>query len=213
VIGHPACYPHEYVRNGIAKQLTLFHPATGLVRVKGVTRCTNAVLHPWLKEELSVVLDTLPEPQSLSAEDNRRRWDLWQEGLSVRLPLPDPLPPLRMLLVWDNLQGHRTPEMVNWLVAHGIMPLYTPVAGSCYNMAESVQRILKSRALNGCHPRTPAEIIAWLEAAARGWNKNPTPFVWGGKRKARREAASVRRHRLPGSGACTLLAVKHFRAS
>jgi hypothetical protein len=34
--GHPARYPHEHVRNGTAKLLTLFHPASGAVRVKGV---------------------------------------------------------------------------------------------------------------------------------------------------------------------------------
>jgi hypothetical protein len=46
VEGHPLQQPHEYVRNGVAKIMTLFHPASGEVRVKGVTSCTNAVLHP-----------------------------------------------------------------------------------------------------------------------------------------------------------------------
>jgi transposase len=36
-----------------------------------------------------------------------------------------------------------------WLCAHGIMPLYTPLGGSWLNMAESIQRILKRRALEG----------------------------------------------------------------
>jgi hypothetical protein len=49
-------------------------------------------------------------------------------------------------------------------------------------MAESIQRILKRR--DGQHPTRPEEIIAWLEAAARGWNREPTPFIWGGKRQA-----------------------------
>lgn len=83
------------------------------------------------------------------------------------------------------------------------MPLYTPLSGSWLNMAESVQRIVKRRALNGQHPHTPSEIIAWLEATARAWNRNPTPFVWGGKRAARRARARERRHRQGGSGACT----------
>ena len=39
---HPVRQPHEYIRNGTAKMLTLFHPATGKVRVKGVTQSTNA---------------------------------------------------------------------------------------------------------------------------------------------------------------------------
>ena len=70
-------------------------------------------------------------------------------------------------------------------------------------MAESIQRILKRRAFEGHHPQTPEEIIGWLEATADGWNRAPTPFVWGGKRRARRERARQRRHALGGSGACT----------
>lgn len=98
---------------------------------------------------------------------------------------------------------HRTVSLVLWFFAHGIMPLYTPLGGSWLNMAESIQRILGRRALAGQHPQTPAEIITWLEATARGWNRQPTPFVWGGKRQARRRRAFQRRHRLGGSGACT----------
>ena len=37
---HPIHQSHEYIRNGTAKMLTLFHPATGKVRVKGVTQST-----------------------------------------------------------------------------------------------------------------------------------------------------------------------------
>jgi hypothetical protein len=37
--------PLEYAKNGTAKLLTLFHPARGKVRVKGVTACPNVVLH------------------------------------------------------------------------------------------------------------------------------------------------------------------------
>jgi len=202
--GMPARYPHEYMRAGTAKQVTLFHPASGKVRVKGVRSCTNAVLHPWLEAELHSILAALPEPTAtLSAAENRHRWERWQEGLTVRITLPEALPPLRMLLVLDNLIGHRTPAFVLWLFAHGIMPLYTPLGGSWLNMAESIQRILKRRALDGHHPQTPEEIIAWLEATADGWNRAPTPFLWGGKRRARRERGRQRRHALGGSGACT----------
>ena len=107
-IGEPKRRPHEYVRQGTAKLLTLFHPASGEVRVRGVRRTTNEVLHPWLKEELSALLETLPPPpkETLDAEHNRAEWKSWQEGLSVRITLPKDLPPLRMLLVWDNLVGH-----------------------------------------------------------------------------------------------------------
>ena len=53
--GQPVCQPHEYIRNGTAKLLTLFEPASGRVRVKGVTSTANAVLHPWMKEHLPAI--------------------------------------------------------------------------------------------------------------------------------------------------------------
>ncbi len=213
-LGLPARHPHDYLRCGTAKQLTLFHPASGRVRVKGVRRCTNAVLHPWLETELAQILAVLPAPTAtLSVTENRRRWERWQEGLTVRITLPEDLPPLRMLLVLDNLTGHLTASFVLWLFDHGIMPLYTPLSGSWLNMAESIQRILTRRALVGHHPQTPEEIIGWLEATADGWNRAPTPFVWGGKRQARRERARQRRHALGGSGACTALPLSWGRAA
>ncbi len=147
--GHPVHQPHEYIRNGTAKMLTLFHPATGQVRVKGVIRSTNAVLHPWIKKQVLEILQGLPEKPLLDEETNRQLWTAWQAGLSKRITLSEKLPPLRMLLIWDNLQGHYTPEIVIWLFEHGVMPLYTPLGGSWLNMAESIQRILVRRALTG----------------------------------------------------------------
>ena len=128
---------------------------------------------------------------------------MWQAGLGAPFSLPAELPPLRLLLVWDNLAGHRTPELVLRLCARGVMPLYTPLGGSWLNMAESVQRILARRALDGQQPGSPEEIIAWLEAVAEHWDRSPTPFEWGGKRAERRRRQRDRRHRLGGSGACT----------
>jgi DDE superfamily endonuclease len=202
-VGEPVRYPHEYLRQGTAKQLTLFHPASGAVRIKGVTSTANAILHPWLEAELTAMLAALPEPVVLPPEENRRCWERWQQGLTKRISLPQEPPPLRLLLVLDNLTGHYTGTFVRWLFAHGIMPLYTPLGGSWLNMAESIQRILKRRALDGTQPTTPAEIIDWLEAAARGWNREPTPFIWGGKRRERRARARARRHAVGGSGAQT----------
>lgn len=202
--GRPAHYPHEYVRRGTAKLLTLFHPATGQVRVKGTSSCTNEVLHGWLKAELSVIVAALPAPTiTLSAQANRAVWESWRDGLSVQATLPAELPPLRMLLIWDNLSGHKTPAFFCWLCAQGILPLYTPLGGSWLNMAESIQRILKRRALDGQQPQTVEEIIGWLEATAQGWNRQPTPFVWGGRRAARRKRARDRCHAVGGSGAYT----------
>lgn len=199
--GHPALQPHEYERGGTAKMLTLFRPATGELRAKGIRSAPNAVLHPWLKEHLVEILGELEEKkpaENVPPEEERplaARWKTWlwphesAEGL----------PPLRVLLVWDNLAGHLTPDLVVWLFHHGVMPLYTPLGGSWLNMAESVQRIIVPRALSGQHPKTPQDIIDWLEQTVAGWNRAPTPFVWNGKRRRRRERARLRR--LGGSGA------------
>jgi hypothetical protein len=201
--GQPARLPHEYLRAGTAKALTLFRPKDGRVRLHGVTTCPNAVLHPWLKRELAAILAGMPEPPAEPATGWRAAWERWQEGLTIKPTLPAEPPPLRMLLVLDNLAGHKTAALVCWLFENGIMPLYTPVGGSWLNMAESLQRILKRRALDGQHPESPGRIIAWFEATARHWDAAPTPFVWGGRRSVRRQRQRERRHRLGGSGATT----------
>jgi transposase len=185
--GQPARLAHEYARNGTAKLLTLFRPASGEVRATGVRTATNAVLHPWLQSELSAILAALPEVTA--TEDERpalARWETW-----LGRPPRHPLPPLRLILVWDNLAGHLSWSIVQWLFNHGIMPLYTPLSGSWLNMAEGVQRILVRRALAGQHPETPEEIIAWLEDTVANWNEEPTRFIWDGKRRERRRRAPL----------------------
>lgn len=198
--GKPVRHPAEYVRNGTAKFLTLFHPTDGRVSIEGVRTCPNSVLHPWLKAQLSTALSSLPTP---CMQTTREVWQSWQEGLSMPFTLPEKLPSLRMLLILDNLAGHKTPEFVLWLVARGIMPLYTPLGGSWLNMAESIQRIVVRRALSGHHPQSPEQIIRWVEEVASHWNRSPTPFEWGGKRAVRRVRSRNRRHALGGSGAYT----------
>jgi hypothetical protein len=90
----------------------LFHPVTGQVRAKGVRSCKNSVLHPWLKQELIDILDALPASAAiLEPQVNRALWEQWFEGLSEHAPLPDELPPLRGLLIMDNLAGHKTPTL------------------------------------------------------------------------------------------------------
>ncbi len=193
--GKPATQPHEYIRGGTAKLLTLFRPATGEVRGKGVTNAPNTVLHPWLQQELEAVLATLSAPTTPEAErPPLAQWATWLGHEPT-----EPLPPLRLILVWDNLAGHLSWAIVHWLFQHGVMPLYTPLSGSWLNMAESVQRIIVGRALAGQHAARSELLIEWLEDTVAGWNAVPTPFVWDGKRRERRLRARARR--LGGSGA------------
>jgi hypothetical protein len=194
-VGEAARLPHEYVRGGTAKLLTLFRPATGEVRAKGVTSAANAVLHPWLRGELGEALAAWPPPETPEGErPEAARWATWL-GREPR----EPLPPLRLILIWDNLAGHLSWAIVRWLFQQGVMPLYTPLGGSWLNMAESLQRIIARRALAGQHPQSQTELITWLEDTVAGWNQAPTAFIWGGKRRERRTRA--RQRRLGGSGA------------
>jgi hypothetical protein len=206
--GDPARYPHEHLRGGTAKLLTLFRPATGQVRALPVDGAPNAVLHPWLERELTAVLAECP-PAPPDPPVGRR----WEDWLPAGTPpwWAEGLPPLRGLLVWDNLAGHCSWEMEQWLLNAGILPLYTPLSGSWLNMAESVQRILVRRALAGQHPASGAQIQTWLADTVRGWNAAPTPFAWGGQRAARRARARARRHAVGGSGACTRRALRRPR--
>jgi hypothetical protein len=55
------------------------------------------------------------------------------------------------------------------------------------------QRIIVRRALEGHEPQSQDERIAWLDETVAGWNANPTPFVWLGKRYERGQRARQRR--------------------
>lgn len=83
--GQPVHQPHEYIRNGTAKMLTMFHPVSGEVWVKEGTQSTNAILHPWIKAQVEDILTTLPEKPTLDEEINCQAWKTWQRGLSVRI--------------------------------------------------------------------------------------------------------------------------------
>lgn len=158
---------------------------------------------------MSAILASLPvraAGELLSQEENRALWESFQEGLSVKFSLLSlGLPPLRMLLIWDNLVGHHNADLLIWLMKQGVMVLFTPISGSWLNLCESVQRIVVRRALAGQSFEGPEGLICALEASAVGWNASPTPFEWGGKRASRRQRARARnaRHRLGGSGGFT----------
>jgi hypothetical protein len=94
-----------------------------------------------LKSELLAILQTLPVASSPeNPEMNRLLWESWRDGLTRKVTLSANLPALRLVPLLDNLIGHKNPH------------LYT-FGGSWLNMAESIQRILKRRALDGFHPR------------------------------------------------------------
>jgi hypothetical protein len=81
------------------------------------------------------------------------------------------LPPLRILLVWENLAGHLTPDLLGWLFEHGVMPLYTPLGGSWPSTGRigATHHCAASpfRSVPGIRPE---QIIDWLEQTVAGWN-------------------------------------------
>ena len=203
--GKPACQPHEYIRGGTAKMLTLFHPKTGEVRALPVDASTNAILHPWLKQELSAILASLPALAADSVWQWGHSWSDW--GVFEEDARSQGWPPVRLVLVLDNLVGHCSRDLVDWCHQQGIVLLYTPLGGSWLNLCESVQRILVRRALSGQHPQSAEEIKEWLAATVRGWNADPAPFEWGGKRWQRRQRQRER-HRLGGSAGYTMRPIR-----
>ncbi len=58
-------------------------PRRWRARVKGVTSCPNAVLHGWLKEELTTILASLPTPPA--AVSMRGTWERWRGAGRLRL--------------------------------------------------------------------------------------------------------------------------------
>lgn len=226
--GDPATQPHEHVRGGTAKLLTLFHPATGEVRAQPVSHTTNAVLHPWLEGTLADMVapegrapsspPTTPAPEAPWAEAGKaaqefwHSWDAWgwtHERLGQYTTLPAHA--ITLLLVLDNLKGHYTKVFVAWCLEHGIALLYTPLGSSWLNMAEAIQRIFVRRAVAGQHYHTATDLMAALAAVVRGWNRDPTPFRWGGKRRERRRRAKERRHALGGARVYTRRPVRNRR--
>lgn len=86
-----------------------FRPATGEVRPEPVAQATNAVLHPWLKEQLTQILDQCPPcPEGPTPG---RRWSDWDYHEDAYL-LDRHFPPVRVLLIWDNLKGHLSTGLV-----------------------------------------------------------------------------------------------------
>ncbi len=54
-------------------------------------------------------------------------------------------------------------------------------------MAESVQRIIVRRPLEKRHVYDVEILKQRLTDTIAGWNRYPTPFIWGGKRHTRRD--------------------------
>jgi len=81
------------------------------------------VLHPWLIEQLTEVLAEIEKqyPRAELPPEAERpacaRWETW-----LGYPPRSVEPPLRIVLVLDNLAGHLSYDLVRWFFDHGVMP-------------------------------------------------------------------------------------------
>ncbi|GEO17142.1 hypothetical protein MAE02_48380 [Microvirga aerophila] len=72
------------------------------------------MLHPWLYECLGEILAELQALASVPDPTASAAWEVWQVGPTVRFTSLEDLPPLCLLLVWENPASHKTPELVLW---------------------------------------------------------------------------------------------------
>jgi len=140
----------------------LFHPATGHVRVKGVTSTTNVVIHTWLKAQLADILAVLPPTSKRQAVD-RTTWERWRTDARTKPTLLFVLSPLHLILVLEIWSLITTPTGYAG-VSHRASSHFYPTGGNWLNMAEVIQRLLKRCALDGQHYFSPQAIIDALEA-------------------------------------------------
>jgi hypothetical protein len=170
------------------------------------------VRHPRLKRELAAILAACPPPAA--PPTGRRRAD--RDACAATWGRDDRRPPLRRRLIWDNLAGHLSVGLDRWLIDHGILALDTPLAGSWLNLA-APRRVgpadprAAGAGRDGHHPETAQQLTAWLAETVRGWDADPTPSEWGGKRAARRQRAQARRHALGGSAAYSRRPIRRRR--
>jgi len=170
--GRPQREDHEYERKGTRNLFIFCEPQAGWRHVTVTERRTK---HDFAQQMQWLVDERYPHA----------------EVIRVILDNLNTHGPGSLYEVFEPAEARRLVEKLEF---H-----YTPKHGSWLNMAESVQRILVRRALDGQHPQDAPEVIRWLEETVAGWNRHPTPFVWNGKRRARRRRARLRR--LGGSGA------------
>jgi hypothetical protein len=127
--GHPALHPHEYERGGTAKLLTLFAQPRSTCAPKASSRrptpcCIPGSKNSSAKDSRNSRRSTREQSSLPKPSAPRVCWEMWL-GHSPR----NPEPPLRIVLVLDNLAGHLSYDMVRWLFDHGVMSLYTPIGG------------------------------------------------------------------------------------
>lgn len=82
-------------------------------------------------------------------------------------------------VILDNSSSHGTPEVVAWLARHPNVHFhFTPTSASWLNQVEGLFGILGKQALSTTDFPSTKVLCQHIDAYMKGWNRNPTPFVW-----------------------------------
>jgi transposase len=88
-------------------------------------------------------------------------------------------PGQRLCVVMDNLNTHKGKAAQEWLAEHPQVTFhYTPTHASWVNLAECFFSIVSKQALDQAVHKSVRELERALDAFAKEYNKNATPFVW-----------------------------------
>ena len=92
----------------------------------------------------------------------------------------------RVYAIVDNLNTHRTTDVLLFSVSHPRWEfVFQPKYAAYLNLIEPWWKILRSLALKGRRFESWDEICQAVEAATAYWNKHRHPFVWGRRRRHR----------------------------
>lgn len=88
-------------------------------------------------------------------------------------------PDQRLCVVMDNLNTHKGKAAQEWLEEHPLVSFhYTPTHASWVNLAECFFSIVSKQALDQAVHKSVKELEKSLDAFAKEYNRNATPFVW-----------------------------------
>lgn len=88
-------------------------------------------------------------------------------------------PDRELHVVLDNSSTHSTPDVVAWLARHPSVRFhFTPTSASWLNQVEGLFGILGKQSLATTDFQSTKALSKHIDAYMKGWNKNPTPFVW-----------------------------------
>jgi hypothetical protein len=92
----------------------------------------------------------------------------------------------------DNLSVHRATDVLLFCLAHPRWEfVFQPKYAAYLNLIEPWWKTLRSLALQGRRFETWEQVTQAIEAATAYWNKYKHPFIWGRRRRHRRQVSEV----------------------